>query len=129
MPKSVLSTLLSGAFLFAMTATAAYAAGPPSVTQTAKGPALTDAKGMTLYTFDKDSAGKSACNGKCAENWPPLMADSAAAPPAGYSVITRDDGQKQWAYKGKPLYGWVKDAKPGDTTGDGVNGSWRIATP
>ena len=129
MVKSFVRALLPGAFLFALALNFAYAAGPPSVAQTAKGPALTDAKGMTLYTYDKDSAGKSACNGKCAENWPPLMADSTASPPAGYSVVARDDGQKQWAYKGKPLYGWVKDTKPGDTTGDGVNGSWHIATP
>jgi predicted lipoprotein with Yx(FWY)xxD motif len=129
MVKSFLRALPPASLLFALTLSLAYAAGPPSVAQTAKGPALADAKGMTLYTFDKDSAGKSACNGKCAENWPPLMADSAASPPSGYSVIARDDGQKQWAYKGKPLYGWVKDAKPGDTTGDGVNGSWHIATP
>jgi predicted lipoprotein with Yx(FWY)xxD motif len=129
MAKLILQALLPGALLFAASLGGAYAAGPPSVAQTAKGPALTDAKGMTLYTFDKDSAGKSACNGKCAENWPPLMSDAAAAPPAGYSVVARDDGQKQWAYKGKPLYGWVKDTKPGDTTGDGVNGSWHIAAP
>lgn len=129
MAKSLLSTVLPGALLLAVMLNVAHAAGPPIMAQTAKGPALTDAKGMTLYTFDKDGAGKSACNGKCAENWPPLIADSAAAAPAGYSVITRDDGQKQWAYKGKPLYGWVKDTKPGDTTGDGVNGSWHIATP
>ena len=129
MVKSILHALLPSALLFTASLNGTYAAGPPNVAQTAKGPALTDAKGMTLYTFDKDSAGKSACNGKCAENWPPLMADAAAAPPAGYSVVARDDGQKQWAYKGKPLYGWVKETKPGDTTGDGVNGSWHIAAP
>jgi predicted lipoprotein with Yx(FWY)xxD motif len=129
MVKFFLRAALSGSLLVAAALSLAYAAGPPKVAQTAKGPALVDAKGMTLYTFDKDSAGKSACNGKCAENWPPLLADSDASPPAGYSVLSRDDGQKQWAYKGKPLYGWVKDAKPGDTTGDGVNGSWHIATP
>ncbi len=129
MVKSFLRALLPGALVFAVALNVADAAGPPQVTQTDKGPALTDAKGMTLYMFDKDSAGKSACNGKCAENWPPLTADAGAAPPAGYSVVTRDDGQKQWAYKGKPLYGWVKDTKPGDTTGDGVGGSWHIATP
>lgn len=128
MSFSFTRTVLSGAMLIAA-ATWAMAAEPPKVAQTPKGPALADAKGMTLYTFDKDSGGKSACNGKCAENWPPLMADGAAKPPAGYSVITRDDGGKQWAYKGKPLYGWVKDTKPGETTGDGVNGSWHIATP
>jgi predicted lipoprotein with Yx(FWY)xxD motif len=129
MVKFFLRALLPGALLAAVALNAAEAAGPPQMGKTDKGPALTDAKGMTLYTFDKDGGGKSACNGKCAENWPPLTADPAAAPPAGYSVITRDDGQKQWAYKGKPLYGWVKDAKPGETTGDGVNGSWHIATP
>jgi predicted lipoprotein with Yx(FWY)xxD motif len=129
MAKSFMRAVLPGTLLFALAVNFAYAAGPPQAAQTDKGPALTDAKGMTLYTFDKDSAGKSACNGKCAENWPPLMADPATAPPAGYSVITRDDGQKQWAHKGKPLYGWVKDTKPGDTTGDGVGGSWHIATP
>ena len=43
--------------------------------------------------------------------------------------MTRDDGGKQWAYKGKPLYAWSKDAKPGDVTGDGVNNVWHIAAP
>jgi len=128
MSFSFARSVLSGALLIAV-AGSATAAEPPKVTQTAKGPALADARGMTLYTFDKDSDSKSACNGKCAENWPPLMADAAAKPAAGYSVVTRDDGGKQWAYKGKPLYGWVKDAKPGETTGDGFNGSWHIATP
>ena len=128
MSFSFARSVLSGALLIAV-AGSATAAEPPKVTQTAKGPALADAKGMTLYTFDKDSDSKSACNGKCAENWPPLMADAAAKPAAGYSVVTRDNGGKQWAYKGRPLYGWVKDTKPGDTTGDGVNGSWHIATP
>ena len=46
-----------------------------------------------------------------------------------WSIVTRDDGGKQWAYKGKPLYRWIKDQKPGDTTGDGVNQSWGIAKP
>jgi predicted lipoprotein with Yx(FWY)xxD motif len=120
---------LTGIALLAGAASCLQAAEPPKVAQTSKGPALTDAKGMTLYTFDKDSDGKSACNGKCAENWPPLMADQNASAPAGYSVVTRDGGGKQWAYKDKPLYGWAKDTKPGDTTGDGVNNSWHIAKP
>jgi predicted lipoprotein with Yx(FWY)xxD motif len=46
-----------------------------------------------------------------------------------WAVITRDDGSKQWAYKGKPLYAWAKDAKPGDRTGDGFNNAWRVAKP
>ncbi|KQR45757.1 hypothetical protein [Acidovorax sp. Leaf160] len=92
---------------------------------------LVGANGMTLYTFDKDTAGsgKSTCNGQCAVNWPPLMAGTSAPTAPNYSVVQRDDGGRQIAYKGKPLYYWVKDAKPGDKTGDGVNKVWRTATP
>jgi predicted lipoprotein with Yx(FWY)xxD motif len=59
---------------------------------------------MTLYVFDKDAAGsgKSVCNGGCATNWPPLMAPANAAPIGDWSVVMRDDGSKQWAYKGRP---------------------------
>ena len=90
---------------------------------------LVGSNNMTLYTFDKDTAGsgKSACNGPCAANWPPLLVDSGAAVSGDYTVITRDDGKKQLAYKGMPLYFWVKDIKPGDKTGDGfLNGAWHI---
>lgn len=129
MPGCRMRALLAGIALLAGAASCLQAAEPPRTANTPNGPTLTDARGMTLYTFDKDSNGKSACTGKCAENWPPLTADATGSAPAGYSVITRDDGGKQWAYKGRPLYRWVKDTKPGDTTGDGVNGSWHIARP
>ena len=74
--------------------------------------------GMTQYTFDRDSAGtgKSVCNGPCAQNWPPLAAGSDAKTTGDWTVVTRDDGSRQWALKGKPLYYWVRDAKPGDGT-------------
>jgi len=84
---------------------------------------------MTLYTFAKDTvgSGKSMCNGPCATNWPPLLVDGSPAVSGDYSVITRDDGKKQLAYTGMPLYFWAKDTKPGDKTGDGfLNGAWRI---
>ena len=88
----------------------------------------TNPSGMTLYTFDKDAGGKSVCNGPCATNWPPLMATGNANPSGDWSIITRDDGSKQWAYKGKPLYIWAKDQKPGDKTGDGfANNAWHVA--
>jgi predicted lipoprotein with Yx(FWY)xxD motif len=92
---------------------------------------LTNSAGMTLYTFDRDAAGsgKSACNGPCAANWPPLMAAAGAKAAGDYTIVTRDDGSQQWAYKGKPLYVWSKDAKPGDRTGDGFNNAWRVARP
>ncbi len=74
---------------------------------------LVGPNGMTLYTFDRDVAGsgKSVCNGPCATNWPPLMAADSDKPMGDYMVITRDDGKKQWAMKGKPLYYWIKDTK------------------
>jgi predicted lipoprotein with Yx(FWY)xxD motif len=110
--------------------TVAFAQMAPTKTgDSAKGKVLTDSKGMTLYTFDKDGGGKSACNGPCTTNWPPLMASADAKPMGDYTIVTRDDGGKQWAYKGKPLYAWAKDTKPGDTTGDGFNNVWHIATP
>lgn len=92
---------------------------------------LTGPNGMTLYTFDPDpqGGGKSVCNGPCATNWPPLMAMDADKTSGDYSIVTRDDGKKQWALKGKPLYYWAKDTKPGDKTGDGVLGKWHVAKP
>ena len=108
----------------------ALAAEPASPAPMAKDGMFVTAKGMTLYTFDKDSAGKSACNGPCATNWPPaLVADDAKAS-GDWTIVSRDDGLKQWAYKGKPLYAFAKDAKAGDKTGDGfLNGAWHIAKP
>lgn len=89
------------------------------------------ANGMTLYTFDRDAmgSGKSACNGPCAANWPPLMASTSDSASGDWSIVTRDDGSRQWAYKGKPVYFWVKDTKSGDRTGDGVNNVWHLARP
>jgi predicted lipoprotein with Yx(FWY)xxD motif len=106
----------------------AHAAGAPAMVTDG---VLTDHNGMTLYTFDKDTAGsgKSVCNGPCATNWPPLMAAESDKAAGDYSIITRDDGSKQWAMKGKPLYHWAKDVKPGDKTGDGFNKVWQVAKP
>jgi predicted lipoprotein with Yx(FWY)xxD motif len=124
-------TFAAVAALTLFTAAAALAqAMPAKVADTAKGKAYVDAKGMTLYTFDKDSAGKSACNGPCAVNWPPLMATADAKASGDWTVVARDDGSKMWAYKGKPLYTFKNDAKAGDTNGDGfLNGAWHIAKP
>jgi predicted lipoprotein with Yx(FWY)xxD motif len=111
-------------------ASSALAAGEPVGIKVSDG-MLTNTAGMTLYTFDNDpaGAGKSVCNGPCAANWPPVMAAADAKPSGDYTIVTRDDGAKQWAYKGKPLYLWVKDQKPGDKTGDGFNKVWQVAKP
>jgi predicted lipoprotein with Yx(FWY)xxD motif len=117
--------LTAWAFLALLPACASLAPAPARVSDGI----LTDPRGMTLYTFDSDPAGRSTCNGPCAANWPPLAAPADARAPAGYSVVVRDDGSRQWAYQGKPLYLWVKDAKPGDRTGDGFRNVWRVARP
>ncbi len=87
---------------------------------------LINSKGMTLYTSDKDAGGNSSCTGACSTNWPPYVATGENAT-GDFTIGTRGDGTKQWAYKGKPLYLWSKDQKPGDKTGDGVGGTWHVA--
>ena len=83
---------------------------------------------MTLYTYDIDEAGsgKSACNTECAAQWKPFAAAADATDIAPFSVITRTDGAKQWTIKGKPLYLYTKDEKPGDVSGDNKDGVWHI---
>ncbi len=124
------SSALFVAAVLAIGVCGAFAQTAPATTaDTAKGKALVDGKGMTLYVFDRDAAGTSNCNDQCAANWPPLMASADAKPSGQWTVITRKDGGKQWAYKGKPVYAFKKDAKPGDVSGDGVNNVWHIAAP
>jgi predicted lipoprotein with Yx(FWY)xxD motif len=123
-------------YIAALVATVLMPAWNPVAAQS-KAPVRTDGgrlvgtNGMTLYTYDNDTAGsgKSACNGPCAENWPSSKAAAADQGEGDYGIVTRDDGSKQWAYKGKPLYFWAKDAKPGETSGDGVKGVWHTAKP
>lgn len=88
-----------------------------------------DANGATLYTFDKDTDGKSVCRDNCAKNWPPALAEQSDTAGGAWSFVESHDGKRQWAYNGKPLYLFAKDAKPGDTTGDGVGGVWHLAKP
>ncbi len=88
---------------------------------------LTDANGMTLYTYDKDTAGVSNCYDQCAVNWPPLFVSDGAAAEGEFTIVERTDGTRMWAYKGMPLYLWIKDTKAGDTTGDGVGEVWHTA--
>ncbi|MBT2299935.1 ATP-binding protein [Variovorax paradoxus] len=128
--KLLSASILAAALLAGcggMSRTASVADTP---TRTADG-VLIGPSGMTLYTFDRDAvgSGKSTCNGPCATNWPPLMAADTAKPIGVYTIVVRDDGKKQWAYKGWPLYYWVKDTKAGDKTGDGVNNVWKVARP
>jgi predicted lipoprotein with Yx(FWY)xxD motif len=128
MRKFISAGIVGGIVAILIVAALAQAA-PATTGDTSKGKVLVDGKGMTLYVFDRDATGKSNCNGQCFTNWPPLMAAADAKPSGDWTIVTRDDGGKQWAYKGKPLYTFHKDAKPGDVTGDGVNDVWHIAAP
>lgn len=121
---------LSLAAALGSVAQAQTASGPAATGRTAKGPALVDGRGGTLYTFARDPEARSVCNDACAVNWPPLAADDDARPVGDYGVIARDDGTRQWTYRGRPLYRWRGDARPGDASGDGLlEGAWRIARP
>lgn len=105
--------------------------GPPAKAIIGKhGPLLVDAKGMTLYYFERDDSGnRSSCNDACAEKRPPLAASDNAMATGDFTVITRDDGKKMWAYRYRPLYTSQMDTAPGDIMGDDPSKLWHIARP
>ena len=91
------------------------------------GSVMTDLKGITLYTYAKDTTGVSNCSGVCLGNWPAYVAKSVTGTfPENITVIKRDDGTLQYAWKGMPLYYFVKDQDSGDTYGNGVGGVWSV---
>src|SRR5207302_6462354 len=89
-----------------------------------------DAKGMTLYVYAKDARrGKATCTADCARTWPPAVAPHGAIRHGDWSVIAREDGSTQWAYRGAPLYRFANDEAIGDAKGDGAaGGAWHVAT-
>jgi predicted lipoprotein with Yx(FWY)xxD motif len=122
--KKILS--LAALMLALLAGCASMTGGVPPATM--KDGMLVNSKGLTLYTFDRDVAasGKSVCNGDCAVKWPPALASDADRASDRYTIVVRDNGQKQWAYKGKPLYTWPEDQEPGDKYGDNYNKVWHI---
>jgi predicted lipoprotein with Yx(FWY)xxD motif len=125
--------ILRTAIVLAATLLAACSSGestPPSgslTTQdTSLGQVLADSRGMTLYTYTDDEPGMSHCGMMCRSYWPPAWATADAQPSGDISVITVDDGKKQWAYKNMPLYTYVEDKAPGDVTGEGVESEWYV---
>lgn len=128
-----LLALLAAGVLY--TAPAAFAGNIQVSGKDGIGNYLADEKGMALYIFKKDTAGKSVCgaaNG-CIEKWPVFYVDKAdivsGISPGAFGTITRDDGKKQTTLRGMPLYYFIKDKEPGDTNGQGVNNVWYLAAP
>jgi predicted lipoprotein with Yx(FWY)xxD motif len=94
---------------------------------------LTDRSGMTLYLFTKDELGISNCEGGCLVNWPVFYVEkievASGLKAEDFDTIVNSEGSKQTTYKSIPLYYYIKDSKPGDTTGDGVGGVWFLVEP
>jgi predicted lipoprotein with Yx(FWY)xxD motif len=102
---------------------------PPEITiqETPAGPMLADVKGFTLYVTDRDKdATKSSCYGPCAQQWVPLRAQANSTPFGEWSLVPREDGQPQWAYKGRPLYRYRWEGKP--RWAEAQNEFWRYAS-
>lgn len=131
--RTILTMALSYAASTVMLAALAAAATVEVKTKEGIGNYLTDEKGMTLYMFEMDSPGMSACAGSCVEKWPLFSAESLTVSEglaaADFGVITREDGKKQTTYKGMPLYYFFKDTKAGDVAGQGVNKAWYVVQP
>ena len=94
--------------------------------QTSAGQVVSTTNGMTLYTYDKDTANQSTCYGECAQNWPPYLANGAYKPFDQMTIVSRTDGTQQWAYDGHPLYTFVQDKAPGEIKGNGFHNNWHV---
>lgn len=93
--------------------------------KTPLGSVLVDARGHTLYLFDKDKHGRSTCYGACATYWPPLLSSGKPRQEKGVrasllGLTTRIDGKRQVTYRGHPLYRFIGDKEAGQTTGEGL---------
>jgi predicted lipoprotein with Yx(FWY)xxD motif len=125
-----LSTVCGSLMLFLALGSQAQAAGLTRAVKVIEGTQtntyLGTEFGQTLYTFDLDKTGSSACNQACAEKWPPLLVSPAEAQAlvAPYASITRSSGLIQVTYKGKPIYTYFLDHVEGDDKGDDVGSVW-----
>ena len=135
----LVTALTGSALVAALAATLALAGGATrvNVATSPLGKILVDSKGITLYDFPPDKGTTSVCYGACAALWPPLV--THGKPLAGHGVrasllgtTKRKDGKVQVTYGGHPLYYFVTDRKPGQTTGQGINqfgGPWWVISP
>ena len=145
--RAIAAAAVVAAVLLAIDVAAAPGGGPsaPSGPGTAGGQVLhlghaggaaviTNAKGLTLYSFAPDTATSSHCTGSCAVYWPPVIGKPSAGPgvTGRLGTITRPDGTTQATYDGHPLYTYISDSAPGQATGNNLNlngGLWLEITP
>lgn len=99
---------------------------PFAMTQTAIGPVLATASGMTVYTYDDDSLGESNCYDECAEYWPPVLAVPGSYETGNLTLVPREDGSMQWAVRDMPLYTYIEDRVPGDIYGEDIDDEWHV---
>jgi len=139
----LLSALAGSTLVLATAATVALAGSATAggarvnVAMSHLGRILVDSKGITLYDFPPDNGTTSVCYGACAALWPPLISHSKPVPGRGVRALLlgttkRKDGKLQVTYGGHPLYYFVTDRKPGQTTGQGINqfgGPWWVISP
>ncbi len=101
-----------------------------TIQQTPPGPMFADVKGFTLYVSERDrEPGKSACYGPCTVEWIPVRASADAKPFGDWILVPRDDGPLQWAYKGRPLYRYAREAKPRWAEGQGDQWRYALVSP
>jgi predicted lipoprotein with Yx(FWY)xxD motif len=124
-----LGASLAASVVAATTTTAPITPSGVQVNVRGDGWAFADARGMTLYSFDRDEGtpGESSCIDDCALAWPPFLAAAGASPVGEWTLITRADLSLQWAFRGRPLYRYSRDDVSGAAFGDGTDGQWRVA--
>lgn len=71
---------------------------------------LLDARKFSIYASDADTPGISRCDALCAETWIPMRAPASARPHGDWSIFERSPGERQWAFRQKPLYRYALDS-------------------
>ncbi|MBC2886795.1 hypothetical protein H7Q97_15515 [Ochrobactrum sp. CM-21-5] len=121
-----MKTVLIATGIFLASTIGGFAAEPAKMMDSESGKILVTAKGMTLYSFDKDQDGKSACDAKCLKMWPAFQAGNQAKAVGDFTIVKSTNGDNMWAYKGMPLYLYHDDRKAGEVKGDGKGGVWHV---
>lgn len=132
MKRSSVTALIAMAVALATTGisyAAEFVPADVALHKTGAGWLITNKQGTTLYTHDPDAStpGKSSCTGKCATAWPPFLAPTSASASGDWSLVAREGGQKQWAFRRMPLYFYARDNYPGAAFGDGEDVIWHVA--